>query len=310
MGTVRLDDVETPTPAPETEDTPSEDLDKGEEINHQEDEPKVDEPKTDTSKADEPKVEKIKIGDKEYTVEQAQLAMEKVNRYQGDRDRAEATLEKFVANLYKQGYSVDKDFNVVPIKQEPKPQIDKSQLAQLAIAGDPEALQKLLEITQQETIQTVTNGIQRETSVRGIVESVSKSYPEFYLKDDKGEFVRSPEGALVPNENSPIFKEAVSILEKNPHLNSIQALPVLAEMAESRLFKKKFPKMEQEIIDSVHNRGKVIEGRSVLPSSPDNGTEVVQVDQAVANAGQNLGIPKDRISKVIARGQKQGGYYL
>jgi hypothetical protein len=241
--------------------------------------------------------ETFTVGDKAYTKEQVTEALNKIGRYQGDRDRAEAAFEKIVTGLQRQGYSVDREFNVVPLAQKPNTP-DINTLTALAAAGDTTSLQQLMEINRQETAREVIGTIQKAESEQRIVQSVKEQYPDFYTKEGQ------------PNPDSPLFKEASKILEEHPHLAGVQFLPVLAEAAQGRLIKNNFKTVEQNITNRAHetiNRGF---GQTVqMPATGQQTEQNILSPEQLAYA-QKLGVSADRLAKIAERVSEKGGYTL
>lgn len=239
----------------------------------------------------------ISVGEKKFSKEQAIENLEKIGRYQGDRDRTEAALERVIAQMQRAGFTVDNNLNVVPVQQRP-PMPNKQELTMLAAAGDNEALNKLLEIQGEEISNRVYGNLQKAEVQKGILENVKKEYPDFY-KDGQ------------PNLDSPLSKEATKIIEQYPQFGQVEYLPVVAKMAEANLLKNNFKNLEQSIKDKTHQKLAQSASQSVgTPgTTPSTGEEGMYSDEQLAFA-KKLGLDSERLQKVIKRAQEKGGYEI
>lgn len=237
----------------------------------------------------------VTVGNKQYTTQQISDIVEKVGRFQGDRDRAEATFEKLVGGLRQAGFMVDRNFNILPIQQTPQP--DKDQLTMLASAGDTDALRKLIEINKQETAQEVIGTIQAREEQSQALARVKADYPDFYNAD----------GSL--NSTSPLFKEAAKILDERPDLANPIYLPFIAEAAQGRLIKNNFKSVRQTITNQAHERISQGMGQTVQAPGSAGGNEIPTLTSEQAAYAKKFGVSDDRLLKIVER-QGQGGYLL
>lgn len=240
----------------------------------------------------------MKVGEKPYTKEQVIETLEKVGRYQGDRDRTEAAIEKVLRQMQQAGYTVDQNLNVIPLQRPVQP--NKQELAMLAAAGDNEALSKLLEIHGEEVANKVYGNVQRIESNRSVLEKVHKDFPDFYGSDGQ------------PNLDSPLSKETAKILEENPQFGDIKYLPLIAEMAQSRLLKGNFKNLEQSIKDKTHQKLAQSASQSLeSPGSRQEDTSSGYTEEQL-NFAKKIGVDSDRLSKIIKRANedKKGGYVI
>ena len=239
----------------------------------------------------------LKVGEKPYTKEQVMEYVEKAGRYQSDRDKSEAAVEKVLRQLQQAGYTVDNSWNVVPTQRQ-NPQPTREELTLLAAAGDNEALNKLLEIHGNEVANKVFTGIQQAESSKGIIEKMKKEYPDFY----------GPDGQ--PNLESPLAKEAARILEANPELGNIKYLPFIAQAAEANLIKGNLKNFEQTIKDKTHQKLAQSASQSLgTPGSVQKDESGEFSDEQVA-AASKFGIAPDRLAKLIKRTSERGGINL
>ena len=317
-GSVAIDDIETSEAAPEiSEETPEinaeqvvpeEKIAPEEEVIPDAKEEILGEEKTEGKGTEALPEDTIKVGDKAYTKEQATELLGKIGRYQGDRDRAEATLEKFARQISQQGFEIGQDLSIKP--RAIQPQVDKNQLAEKAVMGDTQALQQLLHMQSQEVAQNITHGLKEERALDNIYKDVLDKYPDFYVKGEDGKVARDRMGNPIANQERPLFTEALSVMEQYPGLANPYALPVLADMAEHRLLRKNLPKVEQQAKDKALQKNKINRSMASPSSTPSPQVEKTTLSPEVMSVATKLGSSADRISKIVERAQKQGGYYL
>lgn len=237
----------------------------------------------------------VKIGDRELSIQEVEDAIQKKGKYQGDRDRAEAVLSKLVIQLQAQGYTVDNNLNIMKAPEVP----NKQELIERASAGDQNALLSLLEIQKSEIQADILNGVSRKQEEQNIFDSIKKEHPEIFNDD----------GSL--NTNAPLCKEAEFVMNRFPRLNSVDALPVIIEMAEGRLLKRNLPKYEQDIKNQTQQNLGKITGQMV--GTPTNGTVTNSPDPISAEQARiakKLGLTNDRIQNILERSKKEGAMYL
>lgn len=310
---VALDDVtssepagETSTTEPEvttevpTSDTPVESSDEGgQEIGAEET------PETSEQAPEEPeqpkdtkpvaKEAKLNIGGKEYTPKEIEQIVEKNRFYQSDRDKAEYTVQRFVKQLNAQGMGVDSNLNIIPLG-EPAP--NKRDLVQAAAQGDPEAMQMLLDTQAKEVEERIQTKIGQVEGKRQVLREIRERYPEMYNEDG------------TPNMDNPLSQEASKIIAKYPHLGSFENLPIVAEIAEARLIRGNVKGIEQKIIDKTHQKmNKVAAGQALKPATKTE-KAVSPLSEGERAAALKLGRDPDRVAKLVAKAQKEGGYYL
>jgi len=257
---------------------------------------------TEQKTTDQKEVE-IEVDGKKYNLQDAQAALEKTRRHQGERDKAESTLQKFVSQAVNNGFDVDENFNLVK-KQQESNKVDvkkaKKELIQNALAGDEEAMEKLLEINSLETAGMIENNWDRKAKQTKLLEKTISDYPGMFKED--GSF----------DESSDLYKTGIEVVKENPQLYSKENIPLIAEMAEARLLKKNLPRIEQDIKNKSMEKQK--QTNSLAVGTPNSGVSTEQANPEIskeqASWGMKFGVSPDRLSKVVARAKKENGMYI
>lgn len=251
-------------------------------------------PGKETGKVSEPF---LKVGEKEYTKEQAAEYLEKVGRYQGDRDKAEAAVERVIRQLQGAGYTVDDKWNVVPVQRQPV-QPSREELTLLAAAGDNQALNTLLEMHGNEVANKVYGSIQYAEQNKGIIEKVKKEYPDFYGADGQ------------PNLESPLSKEAARVLEQHPEMGDTKYLPLVAQIAEANLIKGNLKNFEQTIKDKTHTKLAQAASQSLGTPGTVQKEEGGEYSEEQLQFAKKIGVDSERLNKIIKRANERGGYQI
>jgi hypothetical protein len=246
------------------------------------------------------KTQKYSFNGKEYTEKDLTDTLGKVGKFQSDRDIAEKTTADFVRQIRAAGMDVDPNTGQIIQPQATVQAPNEKELAQKAVLGDEEALMQLLNLRDQESQKKFYSGAETLQRNREIVDEVKKDYPDFYNED----------GSL--NYDSPISKEALRLLERNPHLGAPQNALILAEAANGRLLKKGLPGMQQQIKNNAQQ--KLAQTAATTTAQPGEAGEQEDLSN-VLNAGQKraamkLGQDPTRIARVMQRARQKGGFYI
>jgi len=310
-GKIALDDVDITKAAPGKVDPPADDInadkpadptDTGQDAGKSSDEISDagggDSPGEGTlgGKADE----QFHVGTKSYSRKEAEEALIKLNKFQGDRDKSEAALRKMVENLNEQGFQVSEDLRVSKI--DTKPSVTKDELISRATAGDEQSMRDLLALERQETLAETskTHGSIRTTEK--ILEHIRKFYPEMYNEDG------------TPNIDSPISQEAQKIINQFPHLGAPNLLPALAKMAQNNLTINSLGSHDQKVRDEAIRNLAKSSGKAI--SAPADGVPAEDLSSLLSSEQsrvvRKLGGDPNRVAKIIKRAQqsKTGGYEL
>lgn len=250
------------------------------------------------TEATEQTTEMLHVGDKDYSKEEIESTLTKVGKFQGDRDRAESALENVISQLYQQGMTVDKNMRVVPLQQTPM--VNKQEIIEQAAAGDAESMGKLVDQIKTEVRQETAYMQQKATEEERARTYTRKNYPQFY--NEAGEF----------NQSSPLSQSATKVIGAYPWMGETKFLPLVAELAQARMYKNKFPQIEQEIKNSTQQKFNKSAAASV--GTPSKGVvepqQTAGLTDAQKIAAKKMGLSEDRIAKIAQRAAKKGEYYL
>uniref|UniRef100_A0A6H1ZBV2 Uncharacterized protein n=1 Tax=viral metagenome TaxID=1070528 RepID=A0A6H1ZBV2_9ZZZZ len=257
-------------------------------------------------------VKSFEIGGKVYTEAELNENLQKIGRYQGDRDRAEKALENIVAGIRTQGYEVDPQTRqIYRLQAQPAPQ-QRQELLEAAAAGDTNALNTLLEVERRETASAIFQGVQAYQTDAETLGKVATEYPEFYKKDGTGNIVKDQNGINVIDYDSPLSREAAKILEANPGLGTPKGMMTVGELAKARLLKNGLPKLKQQIVDKAQQR--LAQTASTATGSPGGSEasagETMELTAEQKRINTKLGVSNDRVIKAIQRANKTGGYEI
>lgn len=307
-GSISLDSVDTSKAASETTSTPAPEINTqapeaaestGQEAGNTSAETSVETAK-DSAGGGQPagNTEATNVGTKTYSQEEHTALQEKSRRLQSDRDRSEAVLGNFVKQIRNQGLDVDNSMNIV--RPPTRPVVNEPELREQAAAGDPEAMQKLLDYRDQQNFARFEQSQQKVMKEQEILSDVRKTYPELYT--EAGEI----------NYEHPLTQEVDRIIKQTPELGQPKYMKQVVRQAKLELQIKGLPKHEQEIKNNAQRKfnqsSAAAVGSSAGTAEADNLSGLLTEQQKVASA--KMGLKSDRISKLVKKAQKEGGYYL
>ena len=307
-GSISLDSVDTSKAASETTSTPAPEINTqapeaaestGQEAGNTSAETSVGTAK-DSAGGGQPagNTEATNVGTKTYSQEEHTALQEKSRRLQSDRDRSEAVLGNFVKQIRNQGLDVDNSMNIV--RPPTRPVVNEPELREQAAAGDPEAMQKLLDYRDQQNFARFEQSQQKVMKEQEILSDVRKTYPELYT--EAGEI----------NYEHPLTQEVDRIIKQTPELGQPKYMKQVVRQAKLELQIKGLPKHEQEIKNNAQRKfnqsSAAAVGSSAGTAEADNLSGLLTEQQKVASA--KMGLKSDRISKLVKKAQKEGGYYL
>jgi hypothetical protein len=239
------------------------------------------------------------VGTKTYSRVEAEEALSKLNKFQGDRDRSESALRKMVENLNAQGFQVSEDLRVS--KVETKPTVTKKELISRATAGDEQAMEDLLAQERQEVLAETTKTSGSIRTTEKILEHIHKFYPGMYNEDG------------TPNPESPISQEAQKIINQFPQLGTTQSLPAVAKMAQNNLTINNLASHDQKVRDEAIRKLAKSSGKAI--SAPADGVPAEDLSNLLSSEQtrviKRLGSDPNRVARIIKKAQQgKGGYEL
>jgi len=244
--------------------------------------------------------EQFHVGTKSYSRKEAEEALTKLNKFQGDRDKSEAALRKMVENLNEQGFQVSEDLKVT--KVDTAPSATKDELISRATAGDEQSMRDLLALQTKETLSEMakTHGSMRSTEKT--LEHIRKFYPDMYNDDG------------TPNVESPISQKAQKIINQYPHLGSKESLLAVAKMAQNNLTINNLASHDQKVRDEAIRNLAKSSGKAI--SAPADGSPAEDLSNLLSpeqsRVVKRLGSDPGRVARIIKKAQqsKTGGYEL
>jgi hypothetical protein len=241
----------------------------------------------------------LTVGDKSFSREEVEKSLEKIGRFQSERDQAESTMERFVGKLRQSGWDIDRNLNLYQPQQQPATP-SKQDLMTLAAAGDQDSLRQLMELQEQEVVNKVFSGLQGAERQKVVIDQVKKEYPDYYTADGQ------------PNLESPIAKETMRLLDERPDLGSVENLPILAAAAQANLLKRNLGQMQQTAVNQAMTRTAQSAGSGVAlgnttPTATPQGGDLTPEQLA---ASQKLGVSSERLNKLVERVNQRGGYTI
>lgn len=252
--------------------------------------------------------DKFQVGDKVYSKEQAMDILSKSERFQGDRDRAEQALSNFVGQVKGLGYNVDDGFNIT---QQSAQGPTEQELAEAAAAGDVTAFNALREKDRNTVKSELAQQYNEAQTQQEMISSVKRNYPEFYKRDAQENILRDTNGRELIDFDSPLTKEAQSIVGKEPLLSNPKFAGVVAKLAQANLNEKNFSKVEGGIRRNAQQRFQASASNAAAGSSGGSSDDLPGLltdEQMVVTKA--FGQDPARIGRIIQKAQANKGRFV
>lgn len=255
----------------------------------------------------------FQVGEKTYTkadLDRLENDAGKVGKFQRDRDMTDRVLQGLAGQIKGMGLDVDNNFNIIkPQQQGPTEQ----ELVSAAMAGDEAAFNTLRERDRQKTQHETMQNFTQLNDQKEVLNYVRTNYSDLYTKDDKGNILKDAKGNDLVNPDSPISREAQTILNENPQLAHPTQMKLVAQLAQARLNEKNLGKVEKGIRTKAQQRFN--EGSASATATPSSGGQtedlsgLLSADQIRVSV-KGLGGDAKRLGAIIKKAQANQGRYI
>ncbi|OFY95251.1 MAG: hypothetical protein A2309_02980 [Bacteroidetes bacterium RIFOXYB2_FULL_35_7] len=234
-------------------------------------------------------------------------------RLQSERDKIEAAYGKLVKETLP--YIKYDQFGNVLGAREIEPQIPKEDADSLyekaLLSGDKEAFKQIIENTKKEAVQATLTQFSDYTNLQKEVEAIQKEYSNLF--DNAGNIKKDEPLAQKTEEvlRLPAFKELVESNKMTPKM-----VKVAIQLAEANLIKEGLSSRDQKIKNEAQQRIKESGASSLatgISSIQTDNSEEMSLNNDQLSYYKKQGYNQEnlkRLSKIVARAHKEGGYNI